>query len=378
MSRDVFNQLMRGDRTDSVPFWEVWFAKFQMLAACNTSPTGPRPRRAGRAILRVAAFAAWVAGAGAGTSPAGGDGAVHLEHRIAELQRMVAQLEQSPLQLPIHIESKQTRRRLQGDVYSIVEQRFDTTAEALTNPVSWCEILPLQLNVKACTQGEIRRETESRLDDTATGNRLLTLYIGRKFYQEPEAAHRLPFDFEVVHAREDFFETALQAERGPLGTRNHLLAVVAVPLEPERTLIHLSYAYKYSRMSQVAMFGYLKTLGRKRVGFTVVGTDSKGRPIHVRGLQGVIERNAMRYHLAVQAYLDTLGTPEPPCFERRIERWFDLTSAYPKQLFEMKRDEYLDHKRRERAEQRRLQQAIDTATRHTVSPTPLPPVTQIQ
>jgi len=326
----------------------------------TASASRPRLRRTGRAILRATAFAAWVAGAAAGVSPARGDGSAPLEHRIAELRSVAAQLEQSPLQLPIHIESKQTQGRLQGDVYGIVEQRFDTTSDALRSPAHWCEILPLQINVKACTHGEPRREAPSHLDDTESRDRRLTVYIGRKFYQEPEAAHRLLLDFELVHAREDFFEIALRAERGPLGTRSYALAVVATPLDAEQTLVHFTYAYEYNPMSQVAMFGYLKTLGRKRVGFTVVGTDSEGRPIYMRGLQGVIERNAMRYHLAVQAYLDTLGTPEPPCFERRTRRWFDLTSAYPEQLFEMERDEYLDHKRRERAEQSRLQRAIGT------------------
>ena len=149
-----------------------------------------------------------------------------------------------------------------------------------------------------------------------------------------------------------------------------MLAVAAAPVDADRTLIHASYAYEYGLMSQVAMFAYLKTLGRKRVGFTVVGMDSEDRPIHVGGVQGVIERNAMRYHLAVQAYLDTLGVSEPERFERRIEHWFDLTSAYPEQLFEMERDEYLDNKRRERAEQRRLQLAIDTAARRPAASTP--------
>jgi uroporphyrinogen decarboxylase len=39
LSRDVFNQLMRGERTDSVPFWEVWFAKFQMQRSRYGDPS---------------------------------------------------------------------------------------------------------------------------------------------------------------------------------------------------------------------------------------------------------------------------------------------------------------------------------------------------
>jgi hypothetical protein len=318
----------------------------------------------------MAVIAVWILAVHSGPAVASDSVPSRLDPRLAELQRVAEQLGQSPLQLPVHIESEQTRDRLQGDVYSIVEHPFDTVAIALTSPNSWCEILPVQLNVKGCTHGETGQANPRRRDDANAGQRSLTLYIGRKFYQEPEAAHPLPLDFEVVHADEDRLEIALRSEDGPLGTRNYVLSVAALPQDAERTLIHPSYAYEYGLMSQLTMFTYLKTLGRKRVGFTVVGMDSENRPIHVRGVQGVIERNAMRYHLAVQAYLDTLGIAEPERFERRIERWFDLTSAYPEQLFEMERDEYLDNKRRERAEQRRLQQVIGAAVHHPVASTP--------
>jgi hypothetical protein len=71
-----------------------------------------------------------------------------------------------------------------------------------------------------------------------------------------------------------------------------------------------------------------------------------------------MERNAMRYHLAVQAFLDTLDFPEAERFERRIERWFDLIGAHRRQLFEMERGEYLRFKRAERGNQSRLQGAL--------------------
>ncbi len=277
------------------------------------------------------------------------------EHRVAELKTFVEQLEQSTLSPPVHIESEQTEGRLRGDVYGIVEQHFETVGDALAFPAGWCEILPLQLNVKACTHAGDGRD------------RLLTLYLGRKFYQKPEAAHPLPLTFESLHSSESGLEIALRASRGPLGTHNYVLAVAAIPLTEGRTLIHVSYSYEYGLMSRAAVFGYLKTMGRKKVGFSVVGEDRNGRPIYVRGVQGMIERNAMRYHLAVQAYLETLHVPEYDRFERRIERWFDLTSVHPKQLFEMPRDDYLRYKRRERAEQTRLQHTLPEPARHTVA-----------
>ncbi len=85
----------------------------------------------------------------------------------------------------------------------------------------------------------------------------------------------------------------------------------------------------------------------------------------------MIERNAVRYHLAVKAYLDTLGVSEPQRFERRLEHWFELTSGYRTQLFEMERDEYLRCKRQEGANQLRLQEARRVATSRTVASTAL-------
>jgi hypothetical protein len=277
------------------------------------------------------------------------------EQRVAGLKNLVGQLERSPLRLPIHVESEETSGRLRGDVYSIVDQRFDAVRHALELPANWCEILPLQLNVKACThRAQDRRQ-------------LLTLYIGRKFYQKPESAHPLSLIFEVTNSNTTGLELALKASQGPLGTRNYVLAVTAVPLTETRTLIHLSYSYEYGLMSRIAVFGYLRSLGRKKVGFSVVGRDRKDRPVYVRGVQGMIERNAVRYHLAVQAYLDTLPVSKPERFERRIEHWFDLTSVHREQLFEMARADYLRDKRREWVEQTRLQDALAAPAGHTVA-----------
>jgi hypothetical protein len=279
-------------------------------------------------------------------SPSGHQAGHGAGHGAAELRTRFEQLGAKPSELPVHVESEHEQGHLRCDVYSIVEQRIDTVRDALTLPANWCEILPLQFNVKSCTYGERGRES------------LLTLYLGRKFFQEPEAAHRLELSFEVPRSGPDGFEIALRGEEGPLGTRNHRLTLAGIPLAGEQTLIHLGYSQDHGLMSRVAMFSYLKTLGRGKVGFTVVGRNSEGGPIYVRGLRGMIERNAMRYHLSVQAFLDTLDVSEPRRFERRIERWFDLISAHPEQLFEMERDEYLRSKRAERGNQSRLQGAL--------------------
>ncbi len=301
--------------------------------------------------------AAWVVLTGAGPVFAADAEPSHSQRLVAKARTLAQRLDRNRRQLPIHLEFEEARGRLRGDVYSIVEQRFETVSEALGRPASWCQILPLHFNVKSCTYGE------------RTGDQLLTLYFGRKFYREPEAAHRLPLSFEVLSSEQDYFEISLRAEKGPVRTKNYVLSLSAIPLAAERTFVHLRYSHDVGLTSRIALFAYLQTLGRGKVGFSVVGRSSDGRPIHVGGLQGVIERNAMRYHLAVKAYLETLEVSEPQRFESRIERWFELTSGYRAQLFEMERDEYLRCKRQEWANQSRLQEALQVATRRTVAST---------
>ena len=55
--------------------------------------------------------------------------------------------------------------------------------------------------------------------------------------------------------------------------------------------------------------GDLATLGRDKVGFSVVGRAADGRPVHVEGLRGAVERNTLRYYLAVESYLGALALP---------------------------------------------------------------------
>ena len=57
-------------------------------------------------------------------------------------------------------------------------------------------------------------------------------------------------------------------------------------------------------------------------------------------MRGIVERNAMRQLLAVEAYLDTRAAAA----ERdraRFERFHDLTERHAEQLRELERDEYL-------------------------------------
>ena len=58
------------------------------------------------------------------------------------------------------------------------------------------------------------------------------------------------------------------------------------------------------------MQSYLATAGSSKVGFSVVDRKADGTPVHIRNLRGVIERNTMRYYLAIEAFLGAHAAPE--------------------------------------------------------------------
>ena len=77
------------------------------------------------------------------------------------------------------------------------------------------------------------------------------------------------------------------------------------------------------------------------------------------GVRGSLERNAVRYYLAIQAYMDTINIPPDQRFEKRNSRWYDLTARFPRQLYELDKGEYIANKRREHGNQRMLQIEAD-------------------
>lgn len=137
----------------------------------------------------------------------------------------------------------------------------------------------------------------------------------------------------------------MDAPEGPYDTRDYRLFAEAVPLPGGRTFLHLGYGMGYGGASRLAMQLYLGTIGRDKVGFTRVGRA--GQEEFVDGLRGVVERNTMRYYLAIDAYLDSLAVPPGQQLEKRLHAWFDATERYPRQLHEVERDAYLRMKRDE-------------------------------
>ena len=109
----------------------------------------------------------------------------------------------------------------------------------------------------------------------------------------------------------------------------------------------MTYAYEFGLIGRLAMRAYLATTGRDKVGFTVTETLPDGQPVYIRGVRGVVERNTMRYYLAIDAYFDALITSPEDQLEQRLQKWYHSADQYARQLHEVKREDYLDMKRRE-------------------------------
>jgi hypothetical protein len=86
-----------------------------------------------------------------------------------------------------------------------------------------------------------------------------------------------------------------------------------------------------------------------------VDRTPEGRPVYVGGVRGVVERNTIRYYLALEAYLGTLDTPAAERMEKRLRAFHAGLERYPLQLRELELAEYLEIKRRDAS--RMLQQA---------------------
>src|SRR5690606_37674862 len=107
------------------------------------------------------------------------------------------------------------------------------------------------------------------------------------------------------------------------------ISAEAVPLENGKTFMHMRYSYGFGGAGRFAMQAYLATAGANKVGFTT------------NGVRGAVERNAMRYYLAIDAYLDTMDAPEAQRVDQRLQRWFAATERYPRQLREMEKGRYV-------------------------------------
>lgn len=256
----------------------------------------------------------------AAESPAGDAGA--LQRKYADLRE---RLERSPFGRPLHLDSRETDGVLRGDVHALVRHPFPKVRDSLGAARQWCDVLTLPFNVQKC---------EARGD-------ALSVYIGRKPDSPIEEATRLNLRFSVLQRGDNLLRVELAAPSGPAGTRDYRIVFEAVPIAQGGTFVHLGYGYGQGMLSRMAIQTYLATSGADKVGFSAEGRDAEGNPRLIGGMRGILERNTMRYFLAVDAFLDSLDAPEASRHRARLEKWFAAVDRYPRQLREMSLDRYL-------------------------------------
>jgi len=243
----------------------------------------------------------------------------------AKLQALAPQLERNAFRRPLALESNEAADRLSGDVYALVDHPFARVSGALREPAAWCQVLMLHLNTKHCA--------------VKGGGATLAVAIGRKFDQPLSDAQTIAFAYTPGKADANYLNVRLSADTGPLSTRDYSIVFEATPADGGKTAIHLRYAYAYGTAARLAMKGYLATLGSDKVGFTPAGQGG-----YIGGVRGVVERNTMRYYLAIDSYLDA---PAAGQLEQRLAAWFDATEQYARQLHEIEKSDYLAMKRHE-------------------------------
>jgi hypothetical protein len=284
-----------------------------------------------RVIIFLLVLGAWLSG-GKIFAVAPDTSADQLRDKYTELSR---QLSDNQFQRALYLDSMQSPNDLRGEIYAVVDYPFATVNGAINNPAHWCDVLILHINIKYCHASRRKYGT------------VLAVNIGRKYHQPLADAYRLEFNYREVITTPEYFSLELNAETGPLSTHDYHLWIEAIALKDRRSFLHVTYAYSFGLTGRLAMQGYLATIGSDKRGFTVIGKQANGQPDYIQGVRGVVERNTMRYYLAIDAYFSALTAPPKDQLEQRLRKWYNETDQYARQLHEVERDDYLKMKRSE-------------------------------
>ncbi len=253
-------------------------------------------------------------------------------------QKLMPRLEHNQFERPLYLDSEESPSTLRGEVYAVMAYPFATLNAVFDDPTqgskNWCDVMILHPNIKYCraTSGE-------------GGNTLVVKVSKKEVAEELGTTYVVQFEYDAATTGPGYLQVKLHADRGPLSTRDYQIVVEAVELGGGRTFVHLTYAYSYGAIGRLAMKAYLAAFARGKVGFTEIDDPSSAaRPAYIGGMRGLMERNTMRYYLAVEAYLGALSAPPDQQLVQRLTNWFDANERYPLQLHEMDRQEYMQMK----------------------------------
>ncbi len=264
------------------------------------------------------------------------DDAAVLHQKYASLK---SQLSNNQFQRALHLDSTESPSTLKGDIYAVVDYSFASVNSALNDPdqglANWCDVMILHPNTKYCHAS------------SGSNGKRLSVNIGKKIQQPLADTYLVEFNYLVAITSPEYFQVDLSANSGPLDTKDYRIVLEAVAIDDKRTFLHLTYSYSYGMAWRMAIKSYLATIGRNKVGFTSTGLQSNGQPDYIGGVRGMVERNTMRYYLAIEAYLNALSLPADKRLEKLLSNWFSSTEQYTRQLHEVERQEYMQMKYQE-------------------------------
>lgn len=263
----------------------------------------------------------------------------------AHYRELTTNAASNPFGMPLRVQSDEQGGKVSAEVFGVLDQPFAAVTSLLGDARRWCGFLLLNINVKSCT-----------VEQDAAG-KWLTLYIAPKEYKTPSEAYKMHYLFRTSRSA-GYIEVFLNADDGPLGTHDNHIYLDAIGIDG-RTLVHLTSTMRLGAVSHIAISTYLATLGRNKIGFSQV-PDASGKLAPVRGLPAMIERNVVRYYLALQVDLETRALPAAGRFDQQMHRWYELTERFA-QLYDLPKADYVANKRRERGNELELQREIDAA-----------------
>ena len=239
---------------------------------------------------------------------------------------------------PLYLDSLQTGNRVTGNAFAVLNAPFALVSNSLKSPQRVCDLIILHINTKYC------RPT---LDSSPS---TLMVNFGKKTAQPLGDTFALEFAMATSASTPGYLQVQLYAEKGPLGTSGYGIDLAAIPLAGDKTFLHLRYSYGFGLAGKLAMQAYLATAGSSKIGFTqlpAAGVDQATSKAYVGGMRGAVERNTMRYYLAIDAYLLSLAAPPAQQLNTRLEKWFDSTEQFSPQLHETDKASYLAMKKSE-------------------------------
>ena len=272
--------------------------------------------------------------------------------------------------LPFMLNSSSKRGVVSTSVRTFLPDiSFPVFATQLQKVEEWCEFVTLHLNIKSCSF------------DTTPNAQKLGFYVGVKTYLTPDQASLLlmSFNSEVI---DGVLHIHFYAKNGPYDSSNYDFRFRAIAARSDENVNDQGEAGVYLEFDLSSVPGYvanlanvyLLTVGRNKIGFSRDGETWTGKTKYVKGKRGAAERNVVRYLLAIRTYFETLNVDPSQRYQQSLERWFNATEEFSRQLYEMDKSTYLSIKKRER----RNQYILMEARRNNVKPVYTPDIERLR